>query len=90
MLIDAEVSLELQFAQKITRWFIRAAETKRKSRQIRRLCNASVRIHATQKELTLVDGELSNAHETSAYSTDAFDLARYDRLSILLSAKIKR
>lgn len=87
LLIDAEVSLELQFAQKITRWFIRAAETKRKSRQIRRLCNASVRIHATQKELTLVDGELSNAHETSAYSTDAFDLARYDRLSILLSAK---
>lgn len=83
---------EERVAQRIGRLFLRAAETKRKSRQMMRLFNTKLVISKTKKQFFVVHGtihwELPILIPSQAPNT-TFDIAHYDRLSILLTAKNK-
>ena len=89
---EEELSVVQQLAQKIARNFLRAAESKRRSIQLKRLINTSLIIKTTQKKLTLVNGEFVNEREPRTHNKEieSFGIAHYDRLSILLSAKNKQ
>ena len=71
------------WAHKIWRLFIRAAETLRKSKQIWRLSKSQILILSTQKPINLTGS-------SRAPHTRVFDIALYDKCSILLSAKRNR
>ncbi|STY28617.1 excinuclease ABC subunit C [Legionella wadsworthii] len=88
--LEDELSLEQKFANKIARIFIRAAETKRKSRQLNLLYNSSIMIYSTQKKITLINGEFEDHLNSRPIKNNGFNLHHYDRLSLLLSAKIKK
>lgn len=83
--LEKDLNDEEQLAKKLTRIFIRAAESLRKSKQIKRLYNSSHTICSTQKKITLVNGEFDP--NPSLKKNNAFEVHHYDRLSILLSAK---
>jgi DNA polymerase-3 subunit epsilon len=83
---------EERVAQRIARLFLRAAETKRKSRQMNQLFNAKLVITKTKKPLFVVHGTIhweSPIFIPSQAPNTTFDIAHYDRLSILRTAKNK-
>jgi DNA polymerase-3 subunit epsilon len=89
--LEESLSLEQKLANKLSRAFIRAAETLRKSRHLRRLFNSSFIIHSTQKTLHLSNGEFSSYAAPRVNITNfPFNVSHYDRLSIVLSAKNKQ
>ncbi|MFJ1269963.1 GIY-YIG nuclease family protein [Legionella lytica] len=83
---EEDLVLEEQIARKIARIFLRAAEARRKSKMISRLYNSTVMIQSSQKKLKIVNGEILNSNSTPSEEAPNFELAHYDRLSILLSA----
>jgi DNA polymerase III subunit epsilon len=90
---EEDLNQEQRVAQKMARLFLRAAETKRKSRQLMRLFNAKLVISKTKQPLNVVQGIIhweSHTPNHSQASNGAFDVSHYDRLSILLSAKNKK
>lgn len=89
---EDELSPELRVAHKIFRILLRAAETKRKCRYLKRLFNSKLVIATTQKKLNIINGTIySDTPYPVNTCTDKteFNLLHYDRLSILLAAKNK-
>ncbi len=90
---EDELNQELRVAHKISRILLRAAETKRKCRHLKRLFNSNLVIATTQKKLNIVNGIIDNDTpelvNSSIHKTE-FNLLHYDRLSILLAAKNKQ
>lgn len=83
---------ELRIAQKIFRLLMRAAAVKRRSRHLNQLYNSTLEIAATQQCVHVINGSLYwNVHAPTPLlqASAHFDIADYDRLTILLSAKNK-
>lgn len=74
-------------AEKIKRMFIRAADTKRKSRQLTVLLQSTIRIEATKKYLNIYNCKSDALPCRVDYKNKSMDISLYDKLSILLSAK---
>lgn len=84
-IVSEKSSIEI-LADKLFRLFIRAAETRRKSKQLVRLYQSKIKIVATQSDLHLTKTDF----KTQPFKANQIDASMYDKLSILLTAKRKR
>lgn len=87
--LEENQNLEQKLASKIWRFFIRAAEAKRKSHQLIKMFNSSLIISKTNKILNITNGEIewADAKNVKKDNKAPLEIAHYDRLSILLAAK---
>ncbi|KTC88216.1 3'-5' exonuclease [Legionella drozanskii] len=90
--LEENLNLEQKLSSKIWRFFIRAAEAKRKSYQLIKMFNSSLIINKTNKILIIRDGEINwfSSKEIRKSNQAPLDISHYDRLSILLAARNKK